>query len=83
MAETSNPPVTEANIRIKTSDRKSPVELKIVKFSTGFSTEWRFEILSWSTAVAAAGIILLLVSFLGRGRRPIAEAVEMRTGLGV
>jgi hypothetical protein len=82
-ADTSSPAASEAHITIKTPDTKSPVELKTVKFSARLSVEWRFEILSWSTAIAAAGIILLVVSSLGRGRRPAAEAVETGTAPGV
>ncbi|CEF48452.1 unnamed protein product [uncultured bacterium] len=50
-------------------DAEPVVEVKTVDFSAGYSADWRWELLSWSSALAAAGIVLLVVPLLRRGGR--------------
>jgi hypothetical protein len=85
MAESPIPSASKSNVSTKAEDMGPPIARKPSESGDVSIVTWRYEIqiLSWSTAVAGAGIILLVASFLVSGRRPATTAVETRTGPGV
>jgi hypothetical protein len=81
-AETSTTPAAGGSVTVQSGEAAFTGEVKTVKFSSGFSSSWRVEFLSWSAAVAAVGIVLVVVSFLARGRNPAPPPAADAGGTG-
>jgi hypothetical protein len=47
--------------------------VKTQTYNSSFSSDWSYELFSWSAALVVVGIALLVASFLMRGNRPRHE----------
>lgn len=54
-------PGPTSTARAGSGEAESPVAVKTAQFVTSYSFDWRIELLSGSTALAAVGIVLLLI----------------------